>query len=255
MRSFKGLAASAAWVAALSVSPAHASDHAGHRLRHIHAPLPPISGTIHLMSRPLEGEQTNRLPPSPLLQERSTLGTGIDGRSYASGRFGQYRYGFDEDQSALPSRRRGLSVDSDGSAAVGGVVTGWGTADSATTGGIYPPPSPHHHAEATVRVVYGEPNEWSHGGGFEYGYPPMGGLSYYNSGSPGRMAYYGSSSSAGPYGTPGGLGLYSSGSYGPGPEIIHVSGRHFSRGRAIEGCACGPHIVELGHRRRHEANR
>lgn len=254
MRSFKGLAAGAAWVAALAVAPACAADHAGHGLRHRRAPLPPVSGIIHLTPRPFGDEEVDRLPPSPLLQERSTLDVGHSDRSHASSHFGPYRYGFDSALPAILSRRGGLGVDRFGSAAIGGVVTGWGTADSATTGGVYPLPSPRHHAEAPVRVVYGEPNEWSHGG-FGYGYPPTGGLSYYNSGSPGRMAYYGSSSSAGPYGTPGGLGIYSSGSYGPGPEIIHISGRHVSLARAVEGCACGPHIIELGHRRRHEADR
>lgn len=251
MQYFKGLAVGAAWVAALAVGTADAADRA--RLHHRHAPLPPVSGTIQLKPRPFGAEQVDRLPPSPLLQERTTLGSGEDNPIHSYGAIGAHRYGFDPDTSGIRLRRRGSGVDSYGSAAVGSVVTGWGTADSATTGGIYPLPSPGHHAEAQVRVIYGEPQVWDHGG-YGYGYPPTGGLSYYSSGSPGRMAYYGSSSAAGPYGTPGGLGIYSSGSYGPGPEIIHVSGRHFSKGRAIEGCACGAHIIELGHRRHHHTD-
>ena len=166
----------------------------------------------------------------------------------ASGRFTRsaVRYGYQ-----FSSRPRELTWRGDGTGLVGLIgnagpnynlaSTGWGTADSATTGGGYPLPSPYsrYHAEAPVQVTYGEPDLWTSGAG----YPPTGGLAYYNSGSPGRMAYYSSSSSAGPYGTPGGLGIYSSGSYGPGPHIIRVGQRHHRRFASEQDCACGPRII------------
>lgn len=143
-----------------------------------------------------------------------------------------------------------------------GVQTGWGTADSASTGGAYPLPSPaypsrsyhpsrSYQAETPLDVRYGEPAILASYDGGAGSVAPTGGLAYYNSGSPGRMGYYGSSSSAGPGGSPGGLGFYSSGSFGSGPGIIHVGSRHRGgRGLLGQTCFCGPHIIHVGRGRR-----
>jgi hypothetical protein len=119
-------------------------------------------------------------------------------------------------------------------------MTGWGTADSATTGGAYPPPSPSH--SSSVHVVYGDSDAWTGQRSTGYAYPPTGGLGYYNSGSPGRMGYYSSSSSAGPGGSPGGLAIYSSGSYGPGPQVVQLAGEG---GRWSGARSFGPHIIHV----------
>lgn len=118
-------------------------------------------------------------------------------------------------------------------------TTGWGTADSATTGGAYPPPSPAHRS--SVNLVYGDAGVWD-GQRPAYAYPPTGGLGYYNSGSPGRMGYYSSSSSAGPGGSPGGLAIYSSGSYGPGPHVVQLDGQG---GRWSGIHSAGPRIIHV----------
>ena len=120
-------------------------------------------------------------------------------------------------------------------------TTGWGTGDSATTGGAYPPPSPWH--SSSVHTVYGDSSAWAgQRAATGYAYPPTGGLGYYNSGSPGRLGYYSSSSSAGPGGSPGGLGIYSSGSYGPGPQVVQLDGQG---GRWSGAHAFGPRIIHV----------
>ncbi len=164
------------------------------------------------------------------------LVTGTGANSRASHRYRSY-----DVSDATPALRRGRDYAAVATAAAVLPTTGWGTADSATTGGSYPPPSPIH--SASVRTVYGDAGNWASDRGLTYGYAPTGGLGYYNSGSPGRMAYYGSSSSAGPGGSPGGLATYSSGSYGPGPGIIHIGGQggQWSAARSL-----GPHIINLG---------
>jgi hypothetical protein len=121
----------------------------------------------------------------------------------------------------------------------------WGTADSATSGPGYgsgwvdggePPLVERYGEPAIFPTTYDVP---------AYGAAPQ--LGYYGSGRPSTMAYYSSGSSAGPYGSPGGLATYRSGSYGYGPRIITIPGG----GRLSQGCSCGPRIIRLG--RHHHA--
>lgn len=156
-----------------------------------------------------------------------------------AGRRGEW-HGDDGSRSsdAQPLHGRGFAANA--TPAVLTPNTGWGTADSATTGGAYPPPSPIH--AASVHVAYGDAGAWSGTSGLDDRYPPTGGIGYYNSGSPGRLGYYSSSSSAGPGGMPGGLSIYSSGSYGPGPRVVELGGQG---GRWSGLRRTGPHIIHL----------
>ncbi|MDX7953059.1 hypothetical protein P7D22_18005 [Lichenihabitans sp. Uapishka_5] len=132
----------------------------------------------------------------------------------------------------------------------------WGTADSATTGSGYAPRRDWRQrglftteAEAPLLDRYGESPVFAEAGygGQTYGAAPQ--LAYYGSGAPSTMGYYSSGSSAGPYGSPGGLATYRSGSYGYGPRVIGNAGFGETAGR--QGCTCGPRIVTLSRHRRH----
>lgn len=136
--------------------------------------------------------------------------------------------------------------------------TQWGTADSATSGtGLAPRFGWQRRGLFTggsLAETYGEPPLYrdvgyrgqGYGdqayGGSPYGASPQ--LPFYGSGTPYSMGYYSSGSSAGPYGSPGGLATYRSGSYGYGPRIVGAGGY----GGVRQGCTCGPRIVHL---RRH----
>lgn len=160
----------------------------------------------------------------------------------------------------------------------------WGTADSATTGIAGTPrfadpprifarprfaltgtegaaPRPYALRAATARRglftsgaidrpltdIYGDPPIRS----VAYDLPAYGtgpAVPFYGAGTPGTLSYYSAGSAAGPYGSPGGLGVYRSGSYGYGPRVIRIGGAgpSWARGR----CTCGPRIVHLAPRRR-----
>ena len=283
------LAVGAACAALAITAPATAQvGHYGSDYRP-HRGLPPISGTLRLGEGSFGGRFSHEGGWRSSSRERG-YGGGSDafaGRphDYASGEGSPYvhRYGPDYGYQGnaygqlaagggyAPEQRqdygRGYSESQqhheswrgDGTGLVGMIGgqdesydasgSAFAAADSATDGGVYASQAPAYAAASPVQVAYGEPNVWASG----QGYAPTGGLGYYNSGSPGSMAYYGSSSSAGAYGTPGGLGIYSSGSYGPGPRIIHVSRRYYPRHAALPLCSCRPQIITLRRHPRHYA--
>lgn len=139
--------------------------------------------------------------------------------------------------------------------------TQWGTADSATTGAALAPRFAWQRrglfTGGSLAETYGEPPLYANAGyggqsygGQGYGGPAYGAtpqLPFYGSGTPYSMAYYSSGSSAGPYGSPGGLATYRSGSYGYGPRIVETG----YDGGYRQGCTCGPRIVHL--RRHHRS--
>lgn len=138
-----------------------------------------------------------------------------------------------------------------------GGETQWGTADSATSGTALAPRFGWQRrglfTSGSLAETYGEPPLYAgYGyGGQAYGGPAYGAtpqLPFYGSGAPSSMAYYSSGSSAGPYGSPGGLATYRSGSYGYGPRIIETAAYG---GGYRQGCTCGPRIVHL--RRHHRS--
>ena len=225
---------------AAAAIPAEAGQTHGRR-SYLHESLPPLSGTLHLgPGRFASGHSGRRY----ILDERRSARHFGWGRGYAG--FGAARreaWGYGQGSVYW---NRAVPYYGEGNDTLALTVTGWGTADSATTGGAYPVPSPRYHASEPVRFAYGTPTVVG-GAGSEpylggYNYGSTGGLGYDNSGSPGHLAYYSSGSSAGPGGTPGGLAIYNSGSYGPGPQVISTAGRgtaRWSRG------AIGPRIIHL----------
>lgn len=226
--------AAGAAVALLAVAPAQARTSVAGYDR---PGLPPVSGTIRLAP---ETFGYHRLGRHRAYAGRFRRNGPFSG--YQAGAYGQIWRGGYNTAGAETYWNRNVEFYGEGNDTLAMTVTGWGTADSATTGGAYPPPSPWHRASVPVGTSYGTGSltgTRSHG----YGYAPMGGLAYYNSGSPGGMAYYGSSSSRGPGGTPGGLGIYSSGSYGPGPKIIRMHDRQLDR--FSERLNTGPHIIHI----------
>ena len=232
--------AGAALAALAATGCATASDGGAWPRRHA---LPPLSGTIHL-PRAGFGSAAPAHRRRYMLQDANRLTEHRFGEPVPRFAYGQPRrlgYG----QGSVYWNRQ-VPYYGEGNATLAMTVTGWGTADSATTGGAYPLPSPRSHAAFPVQFSYGTP-------GFGYGrvrtnrgYAPTGGLATYSSGSPGQMAYYSSSSSAGPGGSPGGLGFYSSGAFGSGPKVIDVGGRQ-ANGWS-EGDAGGARIIHVGHR-------
>ena len=101
----------------------------------------------------------------------------------------------------------------------------------------------------SLAETYGEPPLYAQAGYGEqaYGGPAYGAnpqLPFYGSGAPYAMGYYSSGSSAGPYGSAGGIATYRSGSYGYGPRVVETG----YGGGYRQGCTCGPRIVHL---RRH----
>ena len=228
----------ASWSLALAPSPAFAGPR--HHLHHYRG-MPPIAGTLRMHPTAF-GRGDDAAFPTAAHGNRSL--SAIPDASAGSTYRGRGR--------PLPVAPEIGSVGT-GVGLSAPLVTGWGTADSATSGGAYPVPSSRtgsarfdgYRAEIPVSVRYGEPDSLPRG----YGVPATGGLAYYNSGSRGRMAYYGSSSSAGYGGTPGGLAIYSSGAYGPGATIVHV-GRRAAWPVAY---GYGPHIIHVGYHHRHLA--
>lgn len=227
---------------AAAAVPAQAGQAHARGLRHPHLSLPPLSGTLHLEPDSFGRGHTGRRYLMEGHHFARHLGWGRTYAGYDAAPRTHWGYG----QGSV-YWNRSVPFYGEGNDTLALTVTGWGTADSATTGGAYPPPSPRYHSAEPVHFSYGTPyvssagyNGGGSGGG--YGYAPTGGLGYYNSGSPGRLAYYSSGSSAGPGGTPGGLGIYSSGSFGPGPRVLTYErngAAQWSRG------AAGPRIIHL----------
>ncbi|MCW6506519.1 hypothetical protein [Lichenifustis flavocetrariae] len=224
--------------------------------------LPPVSGTLHL--RPdaygydghgmdeRRGWQRRRFvraeDPRVFAGSQWRGGEAAYQQSAVQGYAPRYR------QAYVPATRWATSgtglvglIGNSGNPFAGG-GTGWGTADSATSGPGYATGGglAGWATERPLRAVYGEPDVMA--GAYQqagYGAAPQ--LGYYSSGAPSTMPYYSSGSSAGAYGSPGGLPAYRSGSYGAGPRVI-VLRRHAV---VYRGCTCGPRIVRVGHRRRH----
>ncbi len=245
------VAGGTAWAALAATLPAVAGDHAGANGMHRQI-LPPVSGTISMprtsFGRGPYADRTGRLSDlgrwqRPMSNERGFLTHPVYGQRggimpYQHGRYG---YGYSAPARGLGWASGGtglVGAIGDGGNAFAGAGTGWGTADSATTGG-----------GDSIRLAYGEPDLWTNAA---YGAPPR--LGTYGSGAPSTMPYYSSGSSAGPNGSPGGLAVYSSGAYGPGPRVIIIDGRRH-RSAWGQGCTCGPHIIELSPRHHRIARR
>lgn len=191
-------------------------------------PLPPVSGTIYM------GGHAWR-PHHPLHRwaHRRYLLDNLAWGSRHVPRIAGYQGGINRQiwnqtyntPGAESFWNRNVPFYGEGNDTLALTVTAYGTADSATTGGAYPPPAPWHSASVMPGRTYVGSGTWS-GLGQHYGYAPTGGLGYYSS-----------SSSAGPNGSPGGLAIYSSGSYGPGPKIIDL------RRERAEVLGSGPHVI------------
>lgn len=207
--------------------------------------LPPVSGTLHLAP-----DEFGRARPRAQRQFVSRPETVRIVRGGLDPRVTDYR--------AITPAERWATGGTGVSGLIGntgnpyGGETRWGTADSATTGNGGAPRFGWRRrglftAEPALADTYGEPPVYA---GVSYGGPAYEGapqLPFYGSGTPYTMSYYSSGSSAGPYGSPGGLATYRSGSYGYGPRVIET-GAGYGYGYRRQGCTCGPRIVHL---RRH----
>lgn len=206
--------------------------------------LPPVSGTLHLAPDDFGQGEPRRVPRRAARTETVQV---VRGGLYP--RASAYR-------GITPVARwatggTGISglIGNTGNPFAG--ETQWGTADSATTGAGLAPRFGWQRrglftAERSLADTYGEPAAYAGVSydGQAYGATPQ--MPFYGSGTPYGLSYYSSGSSAGPYGSPGGLGTYRSGSYGYGPRVIETG---YGYGR--QGCTCGPRIVHL--RRHHRS--
>jgi hypothetical protein len=225
------------WLAlAAGLVPPAASAQSVVRPYHGHARrLPPVSGTITMA--PGEFGRSAR----PVIVRRSApMPRIVTGYGYGSG----YTAVTPAERWATGGTGLAGLIGNTGNSFAGQAA--WGTADSATTGSGYLGGAWAAGAERPLVERYGEPAVFPAG----YDVPVFGAspqLGFYGSGAPSTLAYYSSGSSAGPYGSPGGLATYRSGSYGYGPRIITIP-----RGRQVsQQCSCGPRIIRVG--RRHHA--
>ena len=224
--------------------------------------LPPVSGTLHMRSNAFGYAGQDMEEQGGWRQRRVVRADYPRAMAATEWRGGEPAYQQPVEQGYAPRYRQVYAPAarwaSGGTGLVGlignagnpfaGGGTGWGTADSATSGPGYATGGgvAGWAPERSLGEAYGEPDVMS--GGYQqagYGAAPQ--LGYYSSGAPSTMPYYSSGSSAGVYGSPGGLSAYRSGSYGAGPRVIVLRRQR----AAYQGCTCGPRIVRVNHRRRH----
>lgn len=213
------------------------------RKAHLHR-LPPVSGTIAVPREAFGGGYRQvpawRLSRRPEPMPRVVTGGLWPARRIAVAPFQPYGGGYRPIEPWMTGGT-GLSgvIGNTGNPFAGQAA--WGTADSATTGrGLFTNGWGH---ERPLASGYGETPIDPTGSGYTaYGASPQ--LGFYGSGTPYSIAYYSSGSSAGPYGSPGGLATYRSGSYGYGPRVLMVPGGGYGR----QTCSCGPRIVRVGRR-------
>lgn len=211
--------------------------------------LPPLSGTLRMA--PGEFGASRRLPPPPPVVVRRRFMPAPEAVEVVRG--GVFPQSTLDEGGGLSATERWATGGTGLRGLIGNTgnpfagTAAWGTADSATTGIARAPRFATARrglftsSEGTLAGAYGErPLQPVTYDVPVYGSAPP--VPFYGSGTPYSLSYYSSGSSAGPYGSPGGLGVYRSGSYGYGPRIIRLGGRH---GLARRGCACGPRIVQL----------
>lgn len=239
MRSRLPLALGAA-LSLLAGTGAHADEWVRHRGSRV---LPPVSGTLHMRSDEFGRARSARVSRPAYRSETVQI---VRGGLYP--RASEYR-------AITPAERWAT-----GGTGVSGLIgntgnpyageTQWGTADSATTGAGLAPRFGWQRrglftSETSLADTYGEAPIYAgvNYDGTAYGATPQ--VPFYGSGTPYSMSYYSSGSSAGPDGSPGGLGTYRSGSYGTGPRVIDTDAAY---GYGQQGCTCAPRIAHL---RRH----